>query len=169
MDDIVGMSIGEVLDVLAALRRAGCRVWVEGGWGVDALVGHQTRPHRDLDLAFDASQEEALLAVLGGMGYAPGEDWRPVRLELLAPGRGRVDIHPLVFDATGDGVQAGWDGASYRYPRDGFGEGALAGRPVPCLTVDQLAAFHAGYEPRDVDRHDLTILAGLGSGPERSP
>lgn len=34
------------------LTAAGIRVWVDGGWGVDALVGRQTRHHDDLaDLA----------------------------------------------------------------------------------------------------------------------
>lgn len=163
MNDADGMSIREVLQVLAALRDAGCRVWVEGGWGVDALVGRQTRPHRDLDLAFDAHQEATLLAVLAGLGYGPDLDLRPVRMELRAGDDGRVDIHPLVFDALGNGVQAGWDGASYDYPRDGFSEGSLEGQPVPCLTVDQQTAFHAGYAPRDLDRHDLATLAELRS------
>jgi lincosamide nucleotidyltransferase A/C/D/E len=43
--------------VLADLTEAGCSVWVAGGWGVDALVGRQTRLHRDLDLALDARNE----------------------------------------------------------------------------------------------------------------
>jgi hypothetical protein len=40
----------EVVDVLERLDRAGVPVWLDGGWGVDALVGRQTRAHRDLDL-----------------------------------------------------------------------------------------------------------------------
>jgi polyisoprenoid-binding protein YceI len=43
--------------VLDALHRVGCRFWVEGGWGVDALVGRQTRPHRDLDIDIDADRQ----------------------------------------------------------------------------------------------------------------
>src|SRR5262249_2802479 len=40
-------------DVVAAVRRlenAGIDYWIEGGWGVDALLSEQTRPHDDLDL-----------------------------------------------------------------------------------------------------------------------
>ena len=169
MDHHGGMSIHEVLGVLSALRSAGCRFWVEGGWGVDALVGRHTRPHRDLDLAFDADQETTPLAALDRLGNAPELDLRPVRMELRAGDRGRVDIHPLAFDAVGNGVQTGWDGAAYVYPRDAFTEGTLDGQPVPCLSVDQQIAFHAGYGPRDLDRHDLAILSEVGSGPERVP
>jgi len=28
----------------------GIRVWIDGGWGVDALLAEQTRPHEDLDI-----------------------------------------------------------------------------------------------------------------------
>jgi len=34
-----GMGASEVLAMLEALSRAGCRAWVGGGWGVDALAG----------------------------------------------------------------------------------------------------------------------------------
>jgi lincosamide nucleotidyltransferase A/C/D/E len=60
----LGMDLGEVLGVLADLAEAGCAVWVAGGWGVDALIGRQTRLHRDLDLSLDARYETAALLVL---------------------------------------------------------------------------------------------------------
>lgn len=63
------MPLSEVTEILTDLRRAGCRAWVAGGWGVDALVGHQTRPHRDLDLALDARGEAAVLTMLKQRGY----------------------------------------------------------------------------------------------------
>jgi hypothetical protein len=44
------MTAGDVLSVLDLLRRANVEVWVGGGWGIDALVGAQTRDQRDLDL-----------------------------------------------------------------------------------------------------------------------
>ena len=51
-DDIEGTETGlcEVLDVVAALSVLECRLWLEGGWAVDALVGYQTRAHRDPDI-----------------------------------------------------------------------------------------------------------------------
>lgn len=33
-----------------ALSDAGVSCWVVGGWGVDALLGRQSRPHKDLDV-----------------------------------------------------------------------------------------------------------------------
>lgn len=60
---------------------------------MDALVGRQTRPHRDLDLAADAKDETAALDELGLLGYVVETDWRPVRVELVALDRGWVDLH----------------------------------------------------------------------------
>ena len=147
--------------VLADLAAADCAFWVGGGWGVDALVGRQTRQHRDLDLAVDAADEVAALEVLRRRGYAVETDWRPVRVELVAPGRGRVDLHPVVFDAEGHGRQAGFDGEHFDYPPEGFTVGVIGGLTVPCLSRAQQIRFHSGYAPRPADRHDLALLGSL--------
>jgi lincosamide nucleotidyltransferase A/C/D/E len=155
------MSGAAVLGVLDALRRAGCRVWIGGGWGVDALVGRPTRPHRDLDLAIDATDEPAALSVLAGLGYRVETDWRPVRVELAGPGGCWVDLHPVVFAADGSGVQAGLDGGSFFYPAGCFVTGVVDGQVVPCLSVEQQLEFHRGYPLREVDRADLRHLTVL--------
>jgi lincosamide nucleotidyltransferase A/C/D/E len=157
------MDLGEVLGVLADLAEAGCPVWVAGGWGVDALVGQQTRFHRDLDLVLDARNETAALRVLERRGYRIETDWRPVRVEMIAEGRGWVDVHPVVFDATGHGIQADVGGGQFDYPPEAFGEGSLGGVRVPCLSRDQQLIFHTGYEPRASDLLDLVQLERLAS------
>jgi len=154
----------EVHRVLDALATAGCRAWVAGGWGVDALVGRQTRPHRDLDLALDATGEAAALAALARLGYAVETDWRPVRVELAAPGGRWVDLHPVAFDAQGRGTQAGLDGTAFDYPAGCFVTGTIGGRVVGCLSVAQQVAFHTGYPPRAVDLADLALLGRPGAG-----
>jgi RimJ/RimL family protein N-acetyltransferase len=158
-----GMAAEEVHAVLDALTAAGCPAWISGGWGVDALVGAQTRPHRDLDLAVPAEHESAALRALAQLGYVIEADWRPVRVEVVADGRGRVDLHPLRFDEVGDGHQAGLDGSSFHWPRECFTTGTITGRPVDCISVDQQLLFHSGYEPRDVDRADLAVLHRLAN------
>jgi lincosamide nucleotidyltransferase A/C/D/E len=157
----MGMGATDVRAVLDALSRAGCPAWVGGGWGVDALAGRQTRPHRDLDLAVDADHEVTAIEALGLLGFVVETDWRPVRVELVAERRGWVDLHPDVFDADGHGRQADVDGGHFDYPRGGFAAGSIGGVAVPCLSVDQPLRFHAGYQPRDNDRHDLALLYSL--------
>jgi lincosamide nucleotidyltransferase A/C/D/E len=45
------MRAPEVFDVYVTLEKEGVQIWIEGGWGVDALLGKETRPHKDLDIA----------------------------------------------------------------------------------------------------------------------
>lgn len=156
-----GMGAADVLAVLDALAQSDCRAWVGGGWGVDALAGRQTRPHRDLDLAIDADHEAAALEALAPLGFAVETDWRPVRVELVAGGSRWVDLHPVVFNSAGNGRQADVDGDHFDYTPECFTSGSIGGRTVPCLSIEQQLRFHTGYEPRDNDRHDLAVLNGL--------
>lgn len=44
------MKSEDVLQIVTWLEQAEIPVWLDGGWGVDTLVGQQTRSHSDLDL-----------------------------------------------------------------------------------------------------------------------
>lgn len=156
-----GMGPAEVLAVLDALARAGVRVWLEGGWGVDALLGRQTRPHRDVDLDLDARDEATAIGALRRLGYEIETDWRPTRVELMAPGARWVDVHPLTFDGEGNGVQTGLAGERFVYPAACFVTGTVGGRAVGCLSAAQQITWHAGYPLRAVDEHDLAQLHSL--------
>lgn len=152
------MPAGEVLAILDALANRHVAAWVGGGWGVDALVGEQTRPHRDLDLAVRADDLEAATVRLEGLGYRPSLDLLPVRLVLESADGRSVDLHPVTFDDAGHGTQPGDDGRVFDYPPDAFGEGTIAAVTVPCLTAGQLVRFHLGYAPQAHDRHDMALL-----------
>jgi lincosamide nucleotidyltransferase A/C/D/E len=156
-----GTVLTEVLAVLDALSAAGCRFWLEGGWGVDALVGRQTRAHRDVDIDIDAAHEEVALAVLAELGYAVETDWRPNRVELTAAGRGWVDLHPLLIDEDGGARQAALGGGFHVFPGSFSTTGSLGGVPVPCVSAEAQRLFHTGYQQREVDAHDLALLEGL--------
>jgi lincosamide nucleotidyltransferase A/C/D/E len=154
-----GDQLVDLLDRLAPVTSA---LWLGGGWAVDALVGHQTRPHGDADLAVDAPSLPAVLEVLTGDGFAPAEDWLPVRIELAHPDGRRVDLHPLDFRPDGSATQANLPGGEpFRYPAGCTTTGTVAGRPVTCLTVAQQLAFRQGFTPRPQDHHDTALLHGL--------
>jgi lincosamide nucleotidyltransferase A/C/D/E len=155
---LAGTDLPEVRRVLDALQEAGCRYWLEGGWGVDALVGHQTRPHRDIDIDLDARHEQVALDVLDRLGYTIETDWRPNRVELAAAGRGWVDLHPLTVRSDGSAVQAALDGGFHVFPSTYFTVGSLDGAAVPCVTAAAQRAFRQGYVARPADTHDLTVL-----------
>jgi lincosamide nucleotidyltransferase A/C/D/E len=165
--DFEGMQLTEVIRVLDALADAGIPAWLEGGWGVDALVGHQTRAHRDVDVDIDASQEAEALAVLQTLGYEIETDWRPNRVELALAGRGWIDVHPLQFQRDGSALQAGLNAKSYSFPESYFGRGRLDGRAVRCFSLHAQWLFHTGYALRPTDVHDLAQLDQLDASVDR--
>ena len=153
------MTAEDVLTVLAVLRKADVDVWIGGGWGIDALVGEQTREHRDLDLMHRQDQESAVVAALAGAGFVETLDLRPVRFVVAGPVGREIDLHPLVFAADGSAVQASPDpGSPFVYPAPSFVTGLIRARPVPCLSAQQQVYFHQGYEPAGRDRHDMAQL-----------
>lgn len=58
-----------VLEVLKTLERQSVETVLIGGWGIDALVGRQLRPHRDVDLLVDEGRLEMAAAKLEQIGF----------------------------------------------------------------------------------------------------
>lgn len=153
------MPADGVLSVLSLIREARADVWIGGGWGIDALIGEQTRDHRDLDLMHRQEQEAAVVAALADAGFVETLDWRPVRFVVTAPDGREIDLHPLVFAEDGSATQASLEPSRpFRYPASAFVTGEIGGTPVPCLSAEQQVHFHQGYEPADRDRHDMAQL-----------
>jgi len=154
------MTSDDVVAIISMLQRAHCPVWIDGGWGVDALLGRQTRDHADLDLAIalgDVATAQTLL--MRQLGYIVAQDEMPTRLDLRDADDHRVDFHPLVFDDGANGRQHLPDGTWGIYPAEGLkGTGSINGMQVLCLTPELQLQFHLGYEPDDDDRHDVAQL-----------
>ncbi|MGW0600164.1 nucleotidyltransferase domain-containing protein [Streptomyces sp. NPDC002776] len=153
------MTAEDVLSVLTLLRRAEVDVWIGGGWGIDALLGEQTREHRDLDLMHRQDQEAAVVAALSEAGFVESLDWRPVRFVVTAPAGREIDLHPLVFGEDRSAVQASTEPERpFIYSSACFVTGTVEGTAVPCLSAEQQVYFHQGYEPTDRDRQDMAQL-----------
>ena len=139
----------------------GITYWLDGGWGVDILAGKQTRIHRDIDINFDAQHTEKLLNVLLNLGYKIDTDWKPVRIELYSDELGYLDIHPFVLNEDGTSKQADLEGGWYEFEKDYFGSVFFEGKTIPCISLKGQKVFHSGYELRDKDKHDISILESL--------
>lgn len=147
-----------LMAVLDLLDSMGMRYWVDGGWGVDILVGSQNRSHRDVDIDFDGAYTERLLSKLKDAGYRVTADWGPIRVELRHPDRGYIDVHPLTMAEDGSAVQAGLFGKSYQFEAAWFTSAVFEGRTIPCISVDAQRLFHTGYRLRKVDKIDMEYL-----------
>ncbi|MBV8813403.1 MAG: hypothetical protein JO271_02850 [Verrucomicrobia bacterium] len=63
------MTAKDAIELYKLFDQHDIQVWIDGGWGVDALLGHQTRKHDDLDVALNHSNVLALRKLLEDRGY----------------------------------------------------------------------------------------------------
>jgi lincosamide nucleotidyltransferase A/C/D/E len=154
-------TLADVLAVLDLAEAVGARLWIDGGWGVDALLGRQTRVHGDLDVAVEVHHLDPLLASLHDCGYAVvGENGATGSNFLTACPRGAVvDLHVIVLDEQGKGV-LGPPEAGNAYPADSLtGHGRLGGRQVDCIAACWAVRFRDGYVGDADDRADVHALS----------
>ncbi len=152
------MTDERVLDLLAALESAGVLATVDGGWGVDALLERQTRPHEDLDLVVALGDVERICSALNTFGFSLSEDHLPVRFVLRNSTAEQLDFHTVTFDEQGGGVQPQPGGGSFRYPPEGFVRGVIGGKGVACISAQVQVLCHLGYAPTAKDAHDVLAL-----------
>ena len=154
------LTAADVLSLYSELEGLGIAIWIDGGWGVDALLGEQTRPHEDLDIAIEQKDVVMLRSLLESRGY------REIKLEearpwnfVLADANGReIDFHVLVLDVKGDGIY-GPPENNEMYPAAALtGTGLLLGRTVRCISAEWAVKFHSGYELREKDFRDVSAL-----------
>ena len=139
-----------------------------GGWGIDALLGEQTRAHHDLDLLVAVSDLPSLDAWLREEGFsrayewpenAParlhGESWDTAFVEQHADGR-ELDIHAVRIK-DGSILLATTD--PWQLPSRALdGVGNIGGRTVACVTAESQPVMHRGYDLPATHREDLFRL-----------
>jgi lincosamide nucleotidyltransferase A/C/D/E len=162
----MSMTEADVGEVLEWLEGRGIAVWVDGGWGVDALLGEQTREHADLDLIVRDDHVPRMRDVLQQHGFVPSRGVQGGGF-VLRDERGReIDVHPVRFDDGGKGHLEDDDRGPYEHPAAAFAAaGNIAGRRVACISAEAQMTSHAwGYTPGDTDSRDMALLnARLGT------
>ena len=153
------MTASAVVEVASCLEEAGLAHWLCGGWGVDALVGRQTRRHGDLDVVVDGSDRrlptaaDAALARLGLERVATETSIEPMpTIWVYSDGHGRtVDLLPV------DVVRPPFD------RDDAWARGRIGQTEVGCISVTLQRTLRAGYPTRKSDRDDLAALDALAA------
>lgn len=149
------MPAGEVIAIINLLNQHGIEVIVDGGWGVDALLGRQTRTHADLDVAVDHKDVPLLRQLMAQRGYneIPRDDTWECNFVLQNSHGCLLDVHSFSFDEEGKNVYG------VKYPLESLqGQGSIAGQPVRCITPEWMVKFHSGYTLDEDDYHDVKLL-----------
>ncbi len=148
------MPAHKVVELYNLLGENGVEIWVDGGWGVDALLEEQTREHSDLDIAVDHSHEAKMKKILDSIGYkvvrvSDKTEWNYI----LGDGKSQIDVHVFGFDTTGNNTYG------TKYPKESLtGTGKINGLTVRCIDPVWMVQFHTRYELADTDRHDVKAL-----------
>ncbi len=149
------MTANDVIEFIELLTAHDIVVWIDGGWGVDALLEAQTRQHSDLDIAVQHKDIPQIRALLEARNYkdVPRDDTRDCNF-VLGDDHGRlIDIHSFTFDTAGNII------FGVPYPFDSLkGIGLIAGYPVKCITPEWMVKFHTGYPLDAIDYHDTRLL-----------
>jgi lincosamide nucleotidyltransferase A/C/D/E len=175
------MRAEDVVALYTLLFEQGVQLWVDGGWGIDALLAEQTRPHKDLDALVRCDDLVILVDVLAERGFTLKEIWSENRwvghlAQVLLIGRatpdGRevatafvlrngdsheLDVHALTLDGDGAGIPA-WNADQIYPPAALAGHGSILSTPVRCLSAQMQMLTHAGYELQEKDLQDLRSL-----------
>jgi lincosamide nucleotidyltransferase A/C/D/E len=93
------MTATAVLEFLALMGSSSISVCLDGGWGVDALLGRQTREHADLDVILRIEDAPRLAEVARAAGYARQPGGTDAAFVLRARSGGEVDVHAIAADA----------------------------------------------------------------------
>lgn len=154
------MEATDVINLYKTLTNNEIDVWLDGGWGVDALLGAQTRPHEDLDIVVQEKDLPKIRKLLEAQGYKDvvrddTSEWNFV----LGDSKGHlVDIHAFTYDDEGNGLY-GNDGLTF--PALCFeGLGQIKGKSVKCISAEQIVKFVSPwlYKRREKNIKDISTL-----------
>jgi lincosamide nucleotidyltransferase A/C/D/E len=154
------MSAKALVALLQLFDSAEIEVWLDGGWAVDAVLGEQTRAHKDVDIILRVSDLQKLRDVLSDRGFEIRSGGTESNFVLADSSGLEVDVHAIVFDPEGNGVYRMQDGSDWIFPAAGFsGRGVIQGHAVRCLSPEVQVLCHAhGYVPTEKDLRDMELL-----------
>lgn len=154
------MNASDVAELYNLLTKNAIDLWIDGGWGVDALLGKQTRPHEDVDIVIQQKDVPKLRNLLTTQGYkdVARDDTRAWNFVLGDDEGHLVDVHAIAFDEKGNGLY-GHIKKGVMYPAPSLtGNGMINNQPVRCISAEFMVTFHSGYELDENDRKDVTAL-----------
>lgn len=162
------LSAHDAIALCGLLEQHSIRFWVMGGWGVDALLHCETRPHKDLDILAALGDLPMLWKALDEHGFTLQYVWAENRWVegetglwptafVAADAHGReLDVH--VIDLGSDDAIIQLYNNPWPFPDAITGQGSIAGATVTCVSRETQLAMHTGYALPDGQLRDLHLL-----------
>jgi lincosamide nucleotidyltransferase A/C/D/E len=154
-NNIPEMTVHDAIEIVQLFNQHYIEFYIDGGWGVDALLGKQTRPHADLDIAIQHKDALQVRTLLEARGYSdlPRTDSSDFNF-ILGDNQGhQIDIHTYTFDAGGNYIYG------IPYPLESLtGTGSVDGYLVKCISPEWVVKFHTAYQFDEDDYRDVKAI-----------
>ena len=150
------VSVTDVKQILRLAMEAEIKVFLDGGWGVDALIGYETRTHNDIDIFVEKKDYHKFIQIIKDNGfYEIKMEYTTTSHTVWEDENKRIiDLH--CFEYTDD------DKILYEgncFPLETFtGRGKVEDIEVSCIEPYSQVMFHLGYEFDENDMHDVKLL-----------
>lgn len=154
------MKARDVIELYTGLYAARVSIWLDGGWGVDALLHVQTRSHADVDIIVQKKDVDTLRIFFEEKGYTdvPRDDTSSWNFVLGDQMEHLVDVHVIEFDNAGNGIY-GLKEKGVMYPASSFAAiGKIESISVRCLSAEYQIESHNGYALQRKDFQDVNAL-----------
>jgi len=154
------MTAKDVVKVIGAFKKDVIDVWIDGGWGIDALIGDQTRIHEDLDIVVQEKDVPKIKELLNDEGYKVlrRDDLTENYFHMADNNGHEVDVTAIHFDENGDGIFGPVENNEMN-PHDSFnGEGIIGGQKVKCVSLEYAIKFKLDHEIAKHDSEDVGVL-----------
>lgn len=148
--------IADAVEIISYAENNGIEIWLDGGWGVDALLETQTRSHNDIDLFVEKVNGDRFIDIIKGKGFVEiKEAYTTTSHTVWKDARDRIiDLHIFEFNEQGNLVFEG-----EIYPSSVFsGIGKIGDKVVKCINPEDQVLFHLGYKHDENDAHDVRLL-----------
>jgi lincosamide nucleotidyltransferase A/C/D/E len=166
------LSAQDAVAIYQRLVDAGVLTWIIGGWGIDALLGEETRPHKDIDILVLVDDTRRMRDLLKEDGFELIYVWpenhhvtdtQGIETDtafVLRDGAGReIDVHAMWLNADGNGVPEWGDSPDFRFWNHALAAlGSIAGKNVRCITPQMQMVCHTGYDLPESHQKDLERL-----------
>lgn len=152
--DMVGLE--DAIEIISTLENAGIKVFIDGGWGVDALLGYQSRAHNDIDIFIESSHKDNTFKILSINGYKEIKmDYSNTDHSVWKDKKNRIiDLHIFSYSSDFNYIFEGQE-----YESEVFsGTGKIGNIDVVCIPPEYQVLFHLGYERDDNDIKDVLLI-----------
>ena len=166
------MNSRDVIRIYKHLFKYDIKVWLTGGWGIDALLGENTRPHKDLDVLVPFEDIVKLCRIMSVEGYEIIEVWEENCWRVDADGNQiptafvledaqgcQLDVHAVDLNAQGDALPAWNEADEFMFSAENLAStGLIEGFLVRCISATAQVFCHVGYELPEEHLKDMKLL-----------